>query len=186
VSDPRLAILRDVLDARRAELAAALHATPTHARERRPSTDAWSVAMTLEHLADTERAIARLLAAFVRGAPPRGEEEPFDPSGFAERLAMPVFLDRRRKLKLSQPSGALSSAEAWNALVRSRAELLDVLAHAGGLRLEDVAREHPAGLALDGYQWAAFVGLHEARHAAQILEIRTELIEGEQRRHADA
>jgi len=44
-----------------------------------------------------------------------------------------------------------------------------------GLRLEDVARDHPVGMSLTLYQWLAFVGYHELRHAAQIREIHDAL-----------
>ena len=34
-----------------------------------------------------------------------------------------------------------------------------------------MTRPHPAGHELNGYQWIGFIGIHEARHAAQIDEI---------------
>ena len=85
---------------------------------------------------------------------------------------MPFFLDRSRKVKGPQPTGTLSEYEAWNALEASRGELLGMLRQARGRRLEDYARAHPAtGRALNGYQWLAFLALHEGRHAAQLQAI---------------
>ncbi|MGE0157767.1 MAG: DinB family protein [Gemmatimonadales bacterium] len=178
MSDPRLSVLREMLAARRAELDAAVAGTLEGVRDRRPDAEGWSVAMVLEHLADTERGITGLLAGLIQNASPRPASEPFDATAFARRLDMPAFLDRRRRLKLAQPSGTLSWSAARDALTSSRTSLLEVLERSSELRLEDVSRDHPAGVRLDGYQWAAFVGLHEARHAAQIAEIAEQLPEG--------
>ncbi len=54
----------------------------------------------------------------------------------------------------------------------ARAALLDVIRGADGLALGEVMFPHPAAGPLNGYAWIVFVGLHEARHAAQVREIR--------------
>jgi len=142
VRDPRIDLLRSLVEARRTELAAAFQASDPASREVLPTKGGWS----------------------------------FDASVFSRHLEMPAFLDRSRKLKLSQPSGSVSADEAWDALRSSRRALFDALDGSAGLRLEDFSREHPAGGTLDGHQWVAFVGLHESRHAAQVAEIQSQLL----------
>jgi hypothetical protein len=173
--DPRISILKKMLDARRSELAAAVDSVAPALRDTIPATGGWSVAMVLEHLGQTEGAVTKLLARFGESADRRPGGEAFDGSAFAGHVDMPAFLDRTRKLKLSQPSGSLTAPKAWEMLAATRAELLAVLDACAGLRLEDASRAHPAGGDLDGYQWAAFVGLHEARHAAQVREVQEQL-----------
>jgi hypothetical protein len=46
-----------------------------------------------------------------------------------------------------------------------------VMRAADGLKLTDVTMPHPVFGALNLYTWFAWVGSHEARHAAQIREI---------------
>ncbi len=51
---------------------------------------------------------------------------------------------------------------------------------ADGRMLEATQRPHPiTGTVLDGYQWVAFVALHEGRHARQIEEIGSSLGAGD-------
>jgi hypothetical protein len=125
MSDFRITILQEILAARRGDLEAAVDATSPQLRDTLPFAGGWSVAMVFEHLAQTEAAVTKLLARFAETASPRDAEEEFDSSRFARYLDMPVFLDRTRKLKLSQPSGSLTATEAWNMLTgdQSRAAL---------------------------------------------------------------
>lgn len=179
MSDLRIDLLRSTLEARRAELTAAFEATEPASREVVPTEGGWSIAMVIEHLTQTEQAVAKALTAATPGLKPRSAEEFFDAPAFSSHLEMPAFLDRTRKLKLSQPSGSLSASEAWEALRASRRALFEALERGAGLRLEDFTRAHPAGGTLDGHQWVAFVGLHESRHAAQVAEIESRLLRGE-------
>src|SRR5690606_23977421 len=99
----------------------------------------WSVAMVLEHLAQTERGVARLLGALASEAAPRdAADDALD--AFAQHVDMPRFLDRSRKIRGAQPSGTMSAADGWAALGESRRALLAALGAAAGRRLEDVAR----------------------------------------------
>jgi hypothetical protein len=170
VSDPRIELLEQELVRRRNELAWALEAVRQESRNVVPQEGGWSVAMVLEHLAQTERSVTGLLGKLVSGVTPRSAET-FSRDEFLGHIDMPAFLDRTRKLKGSQPSGGVRADEAWKALQETRKALLTVLRQCAGLRLEDGSFNHPLGRELDGYQWAAFVALHESRHAAQIQEI---------------
>ena len=175
MTDPRIEMLESALEARRAHLSAAFHATSPGSREVVPLEGGWSVAMVLEHLGQTEGAVARVLSSTIGSVERRSPSEPFEAEAFSMHLEMPAFVDRTRKLKGSQPNGQMSATQAWDALEASRGALREVLGRSVGLRLEDLRREHPAGTVLDGYQWIAFVGLHETRHAAQIAEIEGRL-----------
>jgi hypothetical protein len=171
VMDPRLRLLRSALDAQREALASAYEATPPELRDARPAEDRWSVAQVLEHLVQTERAVTGLLTALIQRAEARPADEAFSEDAFRRRVEMPAFLDRTRKFQGSQPTGKMGATEAWAALGRTRSELIDVVERSAGLRLEDLSYAHPFAGDLDLYQWIAFVGLHEARHAEQIRGI---------------
>jgi hypothetical protein len=170
VTDPRIGLLEQELTRRRAELASAFAAVPSASRDVVPGDGSWSVAMVVEHLARTDRSITRLLTRLIGGVSRRTGDE-FSRDELLRHIEMRWVLDRTRKLKGAQPSGRMSADEAWAALEDARRELLVALRGGDGLRLEDESVEHPAGMSLDGYQWIAFLALHEARHAAQIREI---------------
>jgi hypothetical protein len=168
--DPRIDVLMEMLALYRSELRWALEKVPVGRREMR-SGAAWSAANVIEHLASTERAVAGLISRFLPDAASRSVSEAFDRAQFDRDIDVRQFLDRSVRIKGSQPSGLLSADEAWKTLEGSRVHLLGVLAQARGRRLEDFARSHPTGEELNGYQWLAFVAVHEGRHAAQLDEI---------------
>ncbi len=74
-----------------------------------------------------------------------------------------------------QPTGTMTTDQAWAALERSRANLFAAIDNAKGRDLKAVVRQHPVLGPLDGYQWIAAVGGHEERHALQIIEIAEQL-----------
>lgn len=166
--DPRVTYLEALLARFRADLEESYRALPEPQRSRQPSDGGWSADQVIEHLAETEESIVRLLTGFVTQSQVRTGAE-FDPDEFAQMLDMPFFLDRSQRIEGRQPRGALDAAEAWESLTQSRAGVLALLKQAEGRRLEDPAYPHPAtGHELNGYQWVAFLALHEGRHAAQI------------------
>ena len=173
--DPRLRMLESALAAHRDELAAALDSAPEAIRATSPAEGRWSVDRVLEHLALTEGGIVRLLSGLIPKAGTRAPEASFEAAEFERHVAQPWILDRGNAVRGSQPPGQMDAGGAWDALQNSRAELLRVIEPGAGRRLEDVTYAHPTGRELDLYQWIAFVGLHEARHAAQIREILVEL-----------
>jgi hypothetical protein len=172
--DPRIDVLLEMLARYRSDLKAALETVPLDHRELR-SGAAWSAANVIEHLASTERSVASLVSRFLAEAPPRPDSEVFDRAQFDRDIDVRQFLDRTVRIKGSQPSGLLSASEAWQNLKASRGHLLGVVEQARGRRLEDLARSHPTGQDLNGYQWLAFVAVHEGRHAAQLEEIARNL-----------
>ena len=172
--DPRIDVLLEMLARYRGQLKEALEKVPADRREVR-SGAAWSAANVIEHLATTERSVTSLISRFLAEAPPRPDTEVFDRAQFDRDIDVRQFLDRTVRIKGSQPSGLLSAGEAWHNLKASRTNLLGVVEGARGRRLEDFARSHPTGQDLNGYQWLAFVAVHEGRHAAQLEEIARSL-----------
>ena len=172
--DPRIDVLLEMLARYRTGLKEALEKVPADRREVR-SGAAWSAANVIEHLASTERSVTGLVSRFLAEAAPRPDSEVFDRAQFQQDIDVRHFLDRSVRIKGSQPSGLLSAGEAWQNLKASRSSLLAVMDGARGRRLEDFARSHPIGQDLNGYQWLAFLAVHEGRHAAQLEEIARSL-----------
>jgi hypothetical protein len=134
------------------------------------------VAEVLQHLAIVERQIAALLQRRLRAAmplPPDPERSAVLATVDAERL-----LDRERRLQAgpaAQPAEPMIADEAWRTLESTRASLSEVLLAADGLDTGAVRAPHPFLGELTFHQWIAFVGFHEARHAAQIRATVAEL-----------
>jgi uncharacterized damage-inducible protein DinB len=171
---PRTEGLLNHLEANRAALHAAVDAIPSSLRETRPAADRWSVAEVLEHLGRVEEQITRLLAAKLAEARLTGVLGPERESGpFIDSLGA-ALLDRRRRITAGErvlPKGEMDVATALATLDRTRAKLRELIVSHDGLSLGAIGHPHPALGVLDGYQWFAFIGTHEARHAAQITEI---------------
>jgi hypothetical protein len=174
---PRTQELLTYLDAQRAVLRTTLESAPAAIRERVPGPGAWSVANVLEHLAIVEQRIATLLASMIEKARADGlaaetSSEPLLPTLGVERLA-----NRETKVvapDLLHPTG-MTAAAAWTALEQAGVALRDAVRTGDGLALGTLSRTHPLFGPLSLYQWIAFVGAHEARHAAQIEEIAASL-----------
>jgi hypothetical protein len=146
---------------------------PEPLRERQPPAGGWSAANVIEHLAIVEKRIAMRIAARVgeaRGAglPPETSSEPIVPT-----IDMARLLDRGAKIVAPEaihPTG-LSAPSAWEALEQSWGIVRGTLTDADGLAIGMLAMPHPVLGTASLYQWFAFIGGHEARHAAQIREI---------------
>jgi len=172
VQHPRTTELLQHLEQNRAILREALDAAPLPLREQKPAPERWSVAEVLEHLAIVERQIGVLLQRGLRHAtadgplPPDTDLTPVVPTIDAARL-----LDREQRLQARepvQPSRGLRAEQAWQELDASRVALRYVVLAADGLDTTSIKAPHPFFGELTFHQWIAFVGFHEARHAAQI------------------
>jgi hypothetical protein len=170
----RMSELLEHLEANRERLRVAADRVPMADRERKPADTRWSVAETLEHLAIIEARIAGLLSKLVASARAAGLQQDKETTSIVDSGVLPMVHDRTRRIETpdtGRPSGKLSAGEAWIALEASREQLIGLIAAADGLDLAQLSHVHPALGPLNGYQWIAFVGHHEARHAAQIDEI---------------
>lgn len=173
--DSRLQPIVDHLAATRAELRAAVDRVPASARSIKPAADQWSVAEVIEHLAIIERRIIDMVANAVTKARVEGLTNEIEEDAAAlnpEHLGL--LRDRSRKIEArpsNQPTGNLDADAAWAELEAARAELLEALEATEGVALSALEHPHPILGPINTYQWIAFLGGHEARHAAQIDEI---------------
>jgi hypothetical protein len=170
---PRICELREYLDQQRALLQAAVEAVPSGRRNEAPEPGRWSTANVLEHLAVVEDGIAKRLArriaeARVEGLGPETHHEPVLPT-----LSLRHLRDRTTRLAAPEavaPTG-LGAEAAWLALEQAGSAVRQALATGDGLALGTVFLPHPRFGQMSVYYFFAFVGAHEARHAAQIREI---------------
>lgn len=175
----RLEELIEHLATQRAVLRAAVDRIAPAMRDEKPAPDRWSVAEVLEHLALIESRIAGLLSSAIASARDQGLRSENETTTVLDPAQMALLLDRNRRVETNEsgiPSGRLSANDAWTALETSRRKLLDAVTQADGLALGDLFYPHPILGPLNLYQWIAFVGGHEARHAGQIDEIVARLM----------
>ena len=176
---PRTQELLSHLRDARAELARALAGVPADRRQEKPAPDQWSVAEILEHLAIVEARIAGMVDRDVAAAKATGlaremSDEPVLPS-----IDMEGLTDRTTKRvagETSQPTGSLDATEAWAKLADSRALLEAAIREGDGWALETLSQPHHRLGPMNLYQWIAFSGAHELRHAAQIVEVGRRLV----------
>jgi DinB superfamily len=174
---PRTRELLAYLDAQRVLLKAAFDAVPPEARDRPPAPGEWSAAGVIEHLALVEQRVAGFMSTLIAAAKDDGLalEAAVDP-------LLPTFdlaraLDRATRVAAPdplQPAG-LEAAAAWTALERAGSALRRAAHDGDGFALGTIMRPHPLFGPLSLYQWIAFAGAHEARHAAQIRDIAAAL-----------
>jgi len=169
---PRTAELLQYLDAQRAVLGAAFAAVPEEARNQPPAPGQWSPVGIIEHLAIVNGRIAKMIvkrAAEARdaGLGPETSTEPILATIDINRVVDRVT--RVAAPEVLHPTG-LDADTAWAALERSTVAVHEAIANADGLALSEVTHPHPLLGPLSLYAWIAFVGAHEARHAAQIRE----------------
>lgn len=149
---------------------------PAGQTERTPPIDGWTVAEVVHHLARIETMVTGLFVKMVESAREGGLGREGD-----DALQLDSFRGYRvhnRKIRVTAPErGApevgINLATAWTALDASRTDLLGALDAADGLALGAISYPHAQLGEMSMYQWVAFVGFHETRHAAQIEEIAT-------------
>jgi hypothetical protein len=152
----------------------AVASVPAPLRGRRPTADRWCVAEIVEHLGIVEDSITRLLGAEVAAARKAGLGVELEEGPILPTLPLKRLLDRGSRITTGAawvPSGAVDSATGWETLVERRRALLELVGSGDGLELSRVVVRHPALGPLNGYQWIAFVGVHEERHTAQIRDV---------------
>ena len=170
---PRTIELLAYLDDQRAVLKSAFDSVPPDMRDREPSAGRWSASNVIEHLAIVERRISILLSrqiasARAAGLAPETRTDPVLPTLDVARVA-----DRTTRVKAPDtalPTG-LDAAAAWSSLENATESLHRMIASGDGLELDSVSHPHPTLGLMSVYKWVAFIGAHEARHAAQIREI---------------
>ena len=174
---PRIEELVSYLDRQRADLLRAASTLPRARWTEQPAPGRWSVAELLEHLQMVERGCAGVIAKRATEARAAGHPAETATSSTLDTPEPEDLLNRSKRLEAPArvaPTGKLSGEDALAALDVSRAELRAAIAVADGLALGSIRHTHRLG-ELDLYQWMQFVGQHEARHVAQMVEIVSEL-----------
>ena len=175
---PRTQELIDYLGETRATLRGVVDDVPIEARERPPSPGRWSVAGVLEHLGIVETAVTMLLRERTAAARADGIPADDDVSSILATIDPGRTTDRRRRITTApemQPAMTMSVDEAWRALDETRRGVLEAVRLTDGLAIGTIVHPHPALGPLTLYEWIAFVGAHELRHAEQIREVAREL-----------
>jgi hypothetical protein len=139
----------------------------------RPDAAQWNTAEVLEHLHLIETGLTRVIAgltaqAEAAGATMDGKEfAPFSLAEFATRAAGQKF----NAPEPFQPAGGKTLGELLPGLEQSRQALRALRPRLEQFDVTGFTYPHAAFGPLNGYQWLAFLGGHEARHAAQIKNI---------------
>ena len=175
---PRIKELFDYLDIRREELRAAVESVPEEKRELKPAPDRWSVAGVIEHLALLETRLTGLFKKRIAEGRAAGVGLDAETSQVIAPADIALLLDRTRRLvapETIQPKRETDAVSAWRALEQAREGFRAIILDADGLALNEIVHPHLVFGPMDLYQWIAFVGGHEARHAEQIREIGRQL-----------
>jgi hypothetical protein len=160
------------LDAHHAALHAAVAAIPKDLRETPPPDGGWSVAQIVEHMTLVDRRFGAMLARAIASAPATAEEP--EPDSVLQNRKVLAALNRSVKVESQEqhvPSQGWNTDQALQMLDQAHAELLEVVRAAQGKALHEMKHSHYVLGELNLFQWIAFAGTHEARHAAQILDI---------------
>jgi hypothetical protein len=163
------------LDEQRSVLRSAFESVPPELRDRAPAPERWSAANVVEHLAIVETRIHGLLTERIQearsGLAVDTNTEPLLPTIDYKRM-----YDRSNRVKAPEaviPTG-LDPVSAWSALEKAGSMLREMLVTNDGLALSSITHPHPRFGVLSVYQWVAFLGAHEVRHAEQIREENTQ------------
>jgi hypothetical protein len=150
--------------------------------EARANGDAWSVAEIIEHLSLTERRVTRALETMLPQAVgalandakvsiTNGDKVAGDAPQNFKPFSLDAYVEQSRDQKFEAPEfirpHGIPLAAALAQLAESRAAL-EALRPRFECADHSAEFPHPAFGMLNVAQWLAFVGIHEARHLAQI------------------
>lgn len=170
---PRTLELLNYLDTSRATLQSAFGAVQPVLRTYPPAPGRWSAAAVVEHVAIVERRVSKLLETQIAAAQAEGRaQRERDATPILPTIGLNRVLDRTNPVTapdVAQPTG-LDAETAWAALEQAGAAVRHALESADGLALGAITAPHPLFGPLTFYEWFAFLGAHEARHACQIRE----------------
>jgi hypothetical protein len=162
------------IDGKRASLLRGVEGLSDEQQSFRASPDSWSVAEIVEHLSMVEGSVARLLGSLLGKAEAAGHarstDAPFAPVTISE------FVEQSRGQKFNAPESARPTgaplAESVNRLLETRAAVHNLRPRFESVDGTALRFPHPAFGPLDLYQWLAFIGVHDARHLAQINALK--------------
>jgi hypothetical protein len=136
----------------------------------------WCIAEVLEHLALAHETTERLLKLILlRHLEANGKPCETDTSvlNLLNRRAIVFPEVKVQAPDRVRPSGQVSLAESLSRLESSKARVLELLPDLSGYDLYEVSVPHPLLGDFNGYQWLLMLGMHEARHAVQVHELRS-------------
>ena len=165
------------LDEQRSVLKSAFESVPADTRDRAPAPDRWSAANIVEHLAIVEGRISGLISDRIEEARP-GLASATSTDAILPKIDYKRMVDRSTRVKAPEtaiPTG-LDAASAWTALENAGSKMRALLIANDGLALSPVTHPHPRFGVLSVYEWIAFLGAHEVRHAEQIREDSPQLV----------
>jgi hypothetical protein len=154
--------------------AAILSATADFTEEQwrfKPSSEQWSAAECIEHIAVVEHSLVRTLQRLA-GGPPDTEEQLALTRG-KEELILKAVPSRRRKVQAPEPARPSNRWPEPATLVASFTEIRDrtiLYVRSTNHPLRSITHSHMVFGPLDGYQWLLFLAAHSERHLKQLLE----------------
>ena len=178
---PRTEEVINYLDTERTALREAVERVPPELRDTQPGADRWSVAQVLQHLGIIEKRIGLGMTKWITDARSGGIGTETETSSVMNSLPLQLITDRSKKRNAPdevRPTGDIDAASAWAALEQSRDSLRAAFLNGDGLALSKVIQPHPVLGPINLYQWMLFVGSHEMRHTAQVIEIAEQLSAG--------
>lgn len=165
--------LIDHLAHNRALLREAVQSVPEALRETSPPAGGWSVAQVVQHLVLTDRRFGQLLTQATAQLKGHGVDQ-YDVDAFLQSRKLQAVLDRSFKVEAWEairPTEDWDARHAWQLLEEERERLLELIRSTTGMPLGQAHHPHRILGELNLYEWIAFLGTHEARHAQQIREI---------------
>ena len=175
---PRIEEVINYLDTERTALREAVESVPPELRDKQPGADRWSVAQVLQHLLIIEKRIGLVMTKWITDAKTGGIGTETETSSVMNSLPLQLITDRSQRRNASEelrPSGDIDAESAWIALEQSRETLRAAFLAGDGRALSQVIQPHPVLGPINLYQWMLFVGSHEMRHTAQVIEISEQL-----------
>lgn len=137
----------------------------------RPSTEAWSVAEIVEHLAIVEPGMLKVVGLLIEKAVPQNGSSP---EAFEVTLDDGIRTGATGKFKTrpeAVPTGSVPVVESLQTLGAIQSGLRALRHRLAAVNVSSVKFTHRALGDLTLGQWCAFIGAHEARHLGQIRTV---------------
>ena len=177
-SDPHLtseerAFVVELLEQTRDDLLAVVEPLSEAQWNYRPSDEAWSIHLIVEHLGRVE---ISLLGQVELALGQTASENWSDGVGTKDTLIVESLQDRSERRDApgrAVPTGRVDRTEALEEFGRCRARSLEFAVTTDApLRAHHLEHHRVMYGALDAYQWLLYIPMHHQRHLSQIAEVR--------------
>ena len=177
-SDPHLtseerAFVVELLERTRDDLLAVVEPLSEAQWNYRPSDEAWSIHLIVEHLGRVE---ISLLGQVELALGQTASENWSDGVGTKDTLIVESLQDRSERRDApgrAVPPGRVDRTEALEEFGRCRARSLEFAVTTDApLRAHHLEHHRVMYGALDAYQWLLYIPMHHQRHLSQIAEVR--------------